>query len=68
MSIWICSSRRTIPFGSLGFFANVPAFLLVFVLLRRVPVHGGRAAVQLQLVVAEAVLHVQTLLLMLTAL
>ena len=47
---------------------NVPAFLLVCVLLRLVPVHGGRAAVQLQLVVAEAVLHVQTLLLMLTAL
>ena len=47
---------------------NVPAFLLVCVLLPLVPVQGGRAAVLLQLVVAETVLHVQTLLRMLTAL
>ena len=47
---------------------NVPAFTLVCVLLPLVPVQGGRAAVLLQLVVAEAVLRVQTLLRMLTAL
>ena len=46
---------------------NAPVFSLVFVLLRLVPVQGGRAVVLLQLVVAEAVLHVQTFLRMLTA-
>ena len=47
---------------------NVPESLLVCALLPLVAVQGGRAAVLLQLVVAETVLHVQTLLRMLTAL
>ena len=48
---------------------NVPEFLLVCALLPLVAVQGGRATVLLQLVlVAEAVLHVQIILLMLTAL
>ena len=48
---------------------NVPESLLVCAPLPLVTVQGGGAAVLLQLVlVAEAVLHVQIILLMLTAL